>query len=134
MPVNAALFLFIAASVISVFAFLSIVVWVSTPAQERQARDRIALLRSAAESQGENAARVIEMLREEDRLREERRLRDERKGYLMGGMIVTVVGIGLSVMLWILGNPKLSSVGLIPFLVGCVLLGFGVFSNKGKAV
>lgn len=130
MPVNAALFLFLAAAVVAVFSFLSVVVWVSTPAQERQARDRIALLKTAAESPGENAALVIEMLREEDRLREERRLRDERKGYVVGGMVVTAVGVGLSVMLSTLGNPKLWSIGIIPFLIGCVLLGAGMLSSK----
>jgi hypothetical protein len=37
MPANAAMFLFLAAAVVAVFAFSSIVAWISTPARERQA-------------------------------------------------------------------------------------------------
>ena len=66
MPTNAALFLFLAAAVIAVFAFSSIVVWVSTPARERQARDRLALLKTLAEHPGEHARQVLDLLREED--------------------------------------------------------------------
>ena len=70
MPLNAAMFLFLAATVVAVFAFLSIAVWVTAPAQERRARERMQLLKSVAEQPGENASRVLDMLREEDRRRD----------------------------------------------------------------
>ena len=78
MPVNAALFLFLAAAVVAVFAFCSIVVWVSTPARERQARDRLALLKTLAEHPGENARQILEWLRTEDEKRTERKEREEK--------------------------------------------------------
>jgi len=132
MQVNAAMFLFLAAAVVAVFAFCSIVVWVSTPARERQARDRLALLKTLAEHPGENAAQILELLRAEDEKRAERRERDEKSGYIVGGLIVMAVGVGLGVMLAILDNRGGAwSVALIPFLIGCVLLGVGLFRYRG---
>jgi hypothetical protein len=131
MQPNAALFLFLAAAVVAVFAFCSIVVWVSTPARERQARDRLALLKTLAERPGENAAQILELLRREDEKRAERRERDEKSGYIIGGLIVMAVGGGLGAMLAILDNRGEWSVALIPFLIGCVLLGAGLFKYRG---
>src|SRR5215831_18019015 len=126
MQVSAAMFLFLAAAVVAVFAFCSIVVWVATPSRERQARDRLALLKTLAEHPNENAAQILAMLRKEDEQRAERRERDEKSGFLLGGLIVMAVGLGLGTMLAILDNRGGAwSVALIPFLIGCVLLGAG---------
>jgi hypothetical protein len=129
-----AIFLFLAAAVIAVFAFLSIVVWVSTPARERQARDRLALLKTLAENPSEQAKQVLDLLRQEDALRRERREREERKGWITGGLITMAVGIGLGLMLALVGNRDswtvALGVSLIPFLIGCVLLGVGLSSRR----
>ena len=70
MSVNQSLFLFLAAAVTGMFGFLSVVVYVSTPSKERQARDRMALLKTLAEQPGENAVRFcIPNLRAGYRLR-----------------------------------------------------------------
>lgn len=131
MSVHAAMFLFLAAAVVAVFAFCSILVWVSTPSRERLARDRLAVLKTLAEHPGENATQVLELLRAEDRNRFERRQREEKRGYIIGGLTVTAVGLGLGVMLAVLDNGGGTwSVGLIPFLIGCVLLGAGLFANR----
>jgi hypothetical protein len=130
MAVNAAMFLFLAAAAVAVFAFLSVAVWATAPSQERLARDRFALLKTLAEQPGENAARVLEMLREEDERRAERKEREERRGWILGGLIVIAVGLGLSGMLAVLEGRGLWSVGLIPLLVGCVLFGAGLFRNR----
>src|SRR6516164_5516245 len=114
MPTNAALFLFLAAAVIAVFAFSSIVVWVSTPARERQARDRLALLKTLAE----HARQVLDLLREEDEAPARKKEREEQKGWIAGGLIVIAVGVGLGVMLVILGDRGDWTVALIPFLIG----------------
>lgn len=133
MPVNAAMFLFLAAAVVAVFAFCSIVVWVSTPSRERQARDRVALLKTLAEHPGENAAQILELLRAEDGRRSERKEREEKRGFIVGGLIVMAVGVGLGTMLRILDNRGGGwSVALIPFLIGCVLLGAGLFRNSPR--
>jgi hypothetical protein len=131
MPVNAALFLFLAAAVVAVFAFCSIVVWVSTPARERQARDRLALLKTLAEQPGENARQILEWLRTEDEKRIERREREEKRGFIVGGLVVLAVGLGLGIMLAILDNRGGAwTVALIPLLIGCVLLGAGLLRNS----
>lgn len=130
MAVNAAMFLFLGAAVVAVFAFLSSVAWVTAPAKERLARDRFGLLKTLAEQPGENATRVLEMLREEDDRRVERSEREERRGLILGGLIVMAVGLGLSGMLAVLGDRGQWSVGLIPLLIGCVLFGAGLFRHR----
>lgn len=126
MPVNGPMFLFLAATVVAVFAFLSIAVWVSAPARERRLRDRMELLKSLAEQPGEHTARILDMLREEDERKEQRRREEERRGYVLGGLITTAAGVGLAAMMLITrGGPEWSA-GLIFILIGCVLLGTGM--------
>jgi hypothetical protein len=132
MPTNAALFLFLAAAVIAVFAFSSIVAWVSTPARERQARDRLALLKTLAEHPDEHARQVLDFLREEDEIRAKKKEREDQRGWIVGGLIVIAVGVGLGVMLVILGDRGVWSVALIPFLIGCVLLGTGMLGYRTR--
>ena len=131
MATNAALFLFLAAAVLAVFAFASIVVWVNGPARERLARDRMALLKTLAESPSAQAREVLDYLREEDRKRTQKKEREERRGWVLGGLILLAVGIALAVMAVGLGDPKAASVGIIPFLIGCVLLGMAAFLARG---
>ena len=132
MPTNAALFLFLAAAVIAVFAFSSIVAWVSTPARERQARDRLALLKTLAEHPSEHARQVLDFLREEDEIRAKKKEREDQRGWIVGGLIVIAVGVGLGVMLVIPGDRGVWSVALIPFLIGCVLLGTGMLAYRTR--
>ena len=126
MQINTTLFLFLGAAVISVFAFCSFVIWVTAPAAERRNRDRLALLKTLAENPGENTRQVIEILHEEDELRRERREREERRGWIVGGLVVMAVGVGLGTMLAVLGKGGEWSVGMIPFLIGCVIFGAGL--------
>jgi hypothetical protein len=125
MPTNVAMFLFLGAAVVAVFAFCSIVVWVSVPLRERQARERLALLQALAENPGENAMRVLEFLREEDARRAANRARQDRKSWIVGGLIMMAVGAGLGVMLLEIGDRGDWAVGLIPFMIGCVLVVVG---------
>jgi hypothetical protein len=119
------MFLFLGAAVVAVFAFCSIVVWVSVPLRERQARERLALLRALAENPGENALRVLEFLREEDARRAANRAGQDRKGWIVGGLIMMAVGAGLGGMLLEIGDRGDWAVGLIPFMIGCVLVTVG---------
>lgn len=130
MPVNAAIFFFLAAIVVAVFAFLSIVVWVSAPSKERQARDRFALLKTLAEQPGENAARVLDLLQKEDKSRAAKRERDERRSWIDSGVILIAIGLGLTGMLMALGSRYDWSVGLIPLLLGIALILIGLFRNN----
>jgi hypothetical protein len=129
MPVNAALFLFLAAIVVSVFAFLSIAVWVTAPSKERQARDRFALLKTLAEQPGENAVRILDILQKEDQARAAKRARDERRSWTDSGVILIAVGLGLAGMLLLHGDRGDWSVGLIPLLLGLAMILIGLFRN-----
>jgi len=119
------MFLFLGAAVVAVFAFCSIVVWVSVPLRERQARERLALLKALAENPGENALRVLEFLREEDARRAANRAHQDRRGWIAGGLIMMAVGAGLGGMLFEIGDRGDWAVGLIPFMIGCVLVAVG---------
>lgn len=129
MPVNAALFLFLAAIVVSVFALLSVAVWVTAPSKERQARDRFALLKTLAEQPGENAVRILDILQKEDQARAAKKARDERRSWTDSGIILIAIGLGLAGMLLIHGDRGDWSVGLIPLLLGPAMILIGLFRN-----
>lgn len=129
MPVNAALFLFLAAIVVSVFALLSVAVWVTAPSRERQARDRFALLKTLAEQPGENAVRILDILQKEDQARAAKKARDERRSWTDSGIILIAIGLGLAGMLLIHGDRGDWSVGLIPLLLGLATILIGLFRN-----
>jgi hypothetical protein len=130
MPVNAAFFLFLAAIVVSVFAFLSLVAWVTAPSKERLARDRFALLKTLAELPGENAARVLDILQQDDQASKAKAARNERRSWVDGGIILIAVGVALTVMLIAHGGSGVWSVGLIPLLLGVAMLLIGLFRNE----
>src|SRR3981081_2646495 len=118
MPTNVAMFLFLGAAVVAVFAFCSIVVWVSVPLRERQARERLPLLQALAQNPGENALRVLEFLREEDARREANRARQDRQGWIVGGLIMMAVGAGLGGKPLEIGDRRDRAGGRLPLMVG----------------
>jgi hypothetical protein len=91
----------------------------------------MALLKTLAESPSAQAREVLDYLREEDRARRRKKEREERRGWIAGGLVLLAVGIALAVMAVGLGDPKAASVGAIPFLIGCVLLGIAPFVGRG---
>ena len=133
---TAALFLFLAAAVVAVFAFASIVVWVSGPARERQERDRLALLKTLAENPSPQAGDVLDWIRDQEAIRALRREREQRRSWIVGGQILIAVAAGLGLMLALLGNTDSWKVGVaagsIPFLIGCVMLGAGLTDHGGR--
>jgi hypothetical protein len=117
---------------VAVFAFLSVAVWVGTQFQDRKARDRFALLKTLAEQPGENAQRVLAMLREQEERQAARRESQERRTYLIGGLTSLAAGVGLSVMMAALSpKPGVWTVGLLVMLIGVVLTSFGVSTRLG---
>jgi hypothetical protein len=126
---NAALFLFLAAIVVSAFSFLSVATWVTAPSKERLARDRFALLKTLAEQPGENATRIIALLQQEDQARAAKRALAERRSWIDGGTILIAFAVGLAGMLRVLVGSRVWSVGLIPLLVGVALILIGLFRN-----
>ena len=72
-------FLFLAAGAVGLFAYLSVAHWVDARTRDRQARDRLALLRRVAEQSPESAQLVVEQLRQEEAIARERECREARK-------------------------------------------------------
>jgi hypothetical protein len=76
-------------------------------AKQRQAHDRLTLLTAVVQQAGENAARVLDVLREEDRRRE------ARSALMLGTVAAIVGGAGLSAMLALTSDGGRLAVGLI---------------------
>jgi Domain of unknown function (DUF6249) len=122
MLVTQSLFLFLAAAVTAMFGFLSVVVYVSTPSKERQVRARLELLKTLAEQPGENAVRILEMLRLEDEEKAAKRELDARRDWINSGVCLVALGLGLMAMLAIIGDKGAWSVGLLLLFLGVGLL------------
>jgi hypothetical protein len=119
---NAALYLFLSATVVAVLTFTSVAVWIGARSQERRSRDRSTLLRSIAEQPSENARLVLELLREQDARKAYQAREQERRGTLQGGLILIAIGVALAIMMAAMApNSGGWSVGLIPLLIGVVL-------------
>ncbi len=87
--------------------------------KERQFFHRTELLRKIAESQGDAAQRVLEMIREEEKEAKIRRL----EGLKLGGLITAGVGIGaIALLAMLVPQSPVWAAGLIPLLVGAALV------------
>jgi len=114
------LWMFLSIGAVALFVvFIPLVSWIDSRRKEREAFYRADSLRRLAEASGEGAKAALEMLREEDRLKQIK----TREGLKIGGVINIGLGLGLSLMLYSLGDknsPYL--VGAIPGLVGVAML------------
>lgn len=94
-----------------------------TGTAQAKAYYRAETMKRIAEMQGAGVESLLALIREE----EEIDARRHREGMRLGGWICVVVGIGLAAMLGLLApgppNPPIYVVGIIPALVGFVLLG-----------
>jgi hypothetical protein len=111
----------LAAILVPVFAFTSVAVWMDARKKEREAFYENELLRKLADSPVPQAQQVIELMREQERQKEAR----AREGLKVGGLVVSMVGIAMIVMLALLEQSKpVWGVGLIPLLTGVGLLAY----------
>jgi hypothetical protein len=110
-------------AIVSVFTFVSFVVWFGTRQKEREAFYKAETLRRITETSGEGAKAAIELMREDERLK---RIK-AREGTKIGGVINLGVGIGLFICFWFLIGPKVAFVGLIPGLIGVAMLVYVFF-------
>jgi hypothetical protein len=109
---------------ISGIAMVVLIVWFGERRKERQSFQRTELLKRIAESQGDAAQKVLEMMREEERGAQIRR----SEGMKLGGLVVLAIGIALMPMLAMLApSEPVWLVGLIPALVGAALLIYVIF-------
>ncbi len=103
---------------IAIFTFVTVAAWAEQRRREREAFYRSEVLKKLAESTGEQARQVIEMMREQERNQE----RQRREGGRLAGVITTGVGLGTSVMFAVLVPGGVWGIGLIPLGVGLALL------------
>jgi hypothetical protein len=131
------LFMFLAVGAVALFTAATVGSWSEARLAERKARERLALLRKLSEQPAESARLVMDFLREEDQREEEakrRRAQVGRKGALFAGSIVIAVGTGLAIMLMALVPDRPAwTIGLIPGLVGVVILLFGLFDKPSDS-
>lgn len=120
-----AVFAFLSISAVALFGiFLPVSTWTEARRREREAYYKAETIRRIAEASGEGAKAAIELLREQDRLRQIRKL----EGMKIGGLINMAVGVGTIGMLGaITHNGVLSTVGLIPGLIGVAMLVYVYF-------
>lgn len=116
-----ALFGFLAISAVALFSFVSVAVWTDARRREREAFYKNETMKKLAESPDGSTA-AMTLLKEEARIDSRRK----REGQRLGGLLTLAVGIGVWVFLLQLEPHKpLYMVGLIPMLVGSVLIVYG---------
>ncbi|HLM80209.1 MAG TPA: hypothetical protein VK302_06200 [Terriglobales bacterium] len=109
---------------IALFSFLAVASWSDARRKERETFYKSETLKKIAESSGEGARAAIELIREQEKNAANRRF----EGMKLGGLITAVVGIGVMVLLHgLVQNEPVYLAGLIPFLVGVVLMLYGFF-------
>jgi len=112
-------------SVVCVFTFVAIAVWLGNRRKEREAFYRSETLKRITEAQG-GASSAIEFLREEDK----RAWRRKVEGQKLGGLITMAVGISMMVFLRMIPDAASENayyVGLVPLLIGVVLVVYAYF-------
>jgi hypothetical protein len=116
-----ALFGFLSVSAVALFSFISVAAWSDARRREREAFYKNETMKKLAESPDGSTA-AMALLKEEARIDARRR----REGQRLGGLLTLAVGIGVWVFLQTIepGKP-LYMAGLIPMLVGVVLIAYG---------
>ena len=111
-------------SVVAVFTFVTVATWAENRRKERESYYREETFRKILDHGGDAGDRILGLIREEEMERGRRRI----EGLKLGGLITTVVGVGVMVFLRILVDDEpIYIAGLIPLLVGIVLVIYGFF-------
>lgn len=107
------------------FAFISVVVWIAAREKEREAHYRDEMSRKIAEAG--DAGPILEYVRENARA-DAAQMRTKAR---VAGLINMAVGVGLMIFLYALvAGAPVYLVGLIPLLIGVVLLIYSEFMMK----
>ena len=89
--------------------------------KEREAHYKAEALKKMAESTGAGSEIMLQYLRGEDRKAERRR----RDGLRLAGLVVSAVGIGVTIFLYaLIPDMPIYLAGLIPTLIGVALLAY----------
>jgi Domain of unknown function (DUF6249) len=120
------LFVFLSFGAVALFSFIAVATWAGERRREREAYYRSETLKKITEAQSTGGASALDFLREEERIEARRK----REGQKLGGLITMAVGVGM--MVFLRGLPDADArfvylVGLIPLLIGIVLLVYAFF-------
>jgi Flp pilus assembly protein TadB len=114
-------------AVVAVFTFVAVATWSDNRRKERETFNRHETYRRMLEQPSESAAEVLALMRREEAQRQRQRIEAIR----LGGMITTIVGVGLMIFFYVLfGGMPIYMVGIIPLLIGLVLMVYGFFMMK----
>jgi hypothetical protein len=121
------LFVFLSFGAVALFSFIAVTTWAGARRREREAYYRSETLKKIADTQGAGGGSALEFLREEEKIERRRK----REGQKLGGLITMAVGVGMMIFLYSVPDPDAHfayRVGLIPLLIGAVLLGNALLS------
>jgi hypothetical protein len=111
-------------SIVAVFTFVTVATWAENRRKEREAYYREETYRKILEHGGDSGDRILGLMREEEAGRFRRRIEGQR----LGGLITTAVGVGVMIFLYVLVDDEpVYLVGIIPLLIGFVLVIYGFF-------
>lgn len=105
-------------AIVSVFTFVTIMVWLGNRQKEREAFYKAETLRRITESSGEGAKAAIDLMKEDDRLKQVK----HREGIKISGLINIGVGLGMVIGLQKLVGAKVAFAGIVPAFVGVAML------------
>jgi len=111
-------------SVVAVFTFITVATWAENRRKERESYYREETFRKILDHGGDAGDRILGLIRKEGTERARRRI----EGLKLGGLITTVVGVGVMIFLGMLiDDEPIYLAGLIPLLIGLVLVIYGFF-------
>jgi preprotein translocase subunit YajC len=111
-------------TIVAVFTFVTVASWAENRRKERESYYREETYRKIVEHGGDSGDRILRLIRDEEAALARKRI----EGMKLGGLITTVVGVGIMIFLRVLiGDEAVYLVGLIPTLVGVVLLIYSFF-------
>jgi hypothetical protein len=112
-------FAFLSIASIALFSFLTVSSWTDGRRKEREAYYKAETMKRLTEAQGNGAATVLEIIREEERIMVRRR----RDGTRLGGLVTVATGLGLGIFLHaVVSEAPVYLIGVIPLLVGAALM------------
>ena len=102
----------------------AVATWAENRRKEREAFYREETYRKVLETGGDAGDRILTLMRDEESSRVRRRIEGQR----LGGLITTAVGAGIMIFLRVLVDDEpVYLVGIIPLLIGLVLVIYGFF-------
>ena len=114
-------------AIIAVFTFVSIAAWAENRRKERESYYRHETYKKLMEQGVESSEAVQSLMRERTLQEWQRRV----EGLRLGGMITFVLGLGAMIFLYaFVDQENLYLAGLIPALIGLVLMLYGFFLIK----